>query len=309
MNQQTPTILDQMTTLADNVRCRALALLEDQELTVSDLCTTLQLPQSTVSRHLKILLDRGWVVSRPDGTRRMYQATLDTLDPASQQLWILTRTELNKIPSMDIDRRRLQSLLARQFFDVSSERWDEIRDELYGRHFYLFALLGLLPGDWSVADLGCGTGTVAEALSPFVRRVTGVDASPPMLELAEQRLQRFDNVELLLGELESLPMENNHIDVATFILVLHHLEQPELAIREAARCLRPGGQVLIVDMLPHDRINYGIERGHVWFGFSEETIIELLDAAGFCSARFQLLPPAPEAKGPNLFAVSAHLKE
>ncbi len=315
MNQQDPNILDQMSTLADNVRCRALALLEDRELTVSDLCTTLQLPQSTVSRHLKILLDRGWVLSRPDGTRRLYQTTLDSLDSASQKLWELTRSEIDGSPVIDLDRRRLESILARQnsqsreFFDASSESWDEIRDELFGRHFYLFALLGLLPGDRCVADLGCGTGTVAEALAPFVRKVIGVDASPPMLERAEQRLQRFDNVELLPGELESLPLEDNQVDVATFILVLHHLEQPELAIREAARCLRPGGQVLIVDMLPHDRTDYRMDRGHVWLGFSEETVTELLEAAGFGAARFQLLPPAPEAKGPNLFAVSAHLKE
>ncbi len=91
------------------------------------------------------------------------------------------------------------------------------------------------------------------------------------------------------------------------ILVLHHLERPDAAIREAARCLRPGGHILIVDMLPHDRTEYRLEKGHVWLGFSKEEIEEYLLAAGFGDVRFQPLPPAPDAKGPNLFAVSAHL--
>lgn len=314
MNRHDLAILDHMTTLSDNVRCRALALLERQELTVSDLCTVLQLPQSTVSRHLKTLLDRGWVDSRPDGTRRLYRAVIDAMDESPRQLWDLARAEIDQSATGRLDSERLQSVLARsrtrsrQYFDASSDRWDAIRDELFGPQFYLFALLGLVPAGWSVADLGCGTGTVAEALAPFVSRVTGVDASPPMLELAEKRLSRFDNVQLRVGELESLPLETGVLDAATMILVLHHLESPEAAVREAARCIRPGGQLLIVDMLPHNRTDYRIELGHVWLGFSEENIAQYLAAAGFGAVRFRLLPPAPDAKGPNLFAASAHLR-
>jgi ArsR family transcriptional regulator len=313
-NHLDPIILDHMATLAESVRCRALTLLEDQELTVSDLCAVLQLPQSTVSRHLKTLLERGWVDSRPDGTRRLYHATVNGQDPVVQALWNLARTEIDASPAGQLDRQRLESVLAkgrsrsRDFFDTSSERWDAIRDELFGTHFYLFALVGLLPGDRVVADLGCGTGTVAEALAPFVRGVIGVDASPPMLEVAGRRLARFDNVDLRTGDLESLPIDDDQVDVATMILVLHLLEQPESAIREAARCLRPDGQILIVDMLPHDRTDYQMEKGHVWLGFSENTITEFVKNAGFGDVRFQLLPPAPEAKGPSLFTVSAHLR-
>ena len=314
MNNSEPIILDHMAALAESARCRLLSLLEDRELTVSDLCAVLQLPQSTVSRHLKTLLDRGWVAARADRTSRLYHATVDELDGAAQELWGLTRVEIDKSPARQLDRERLQSVLAqrrtrsREYFDESSDRWDGIRDELFGNHFYLFALAGLVPSDWAVADLGCGTGTVAEALAPFVRRVIGVDTSPPMLELAERRLRRFDNVDLREGELESLPLDDGEVDVATMILVLHHLEHPETAIREAARCLRPGGRILIVDMLPHDRTDYRMDKGHVWLGFSEEEINEYLEAAGFGAGRFQTLPPAPEAKGPNLFAVTANLR-
>jgi ubiquinone/menaquinone biosynthesis C-methylase UbiE/DNA-binding transcriptional ArsR family regulator len=309
-----PTILDHMAALSESARCRLLLLLEDQELTVSDLCSVLQLPQSTVSRHLKTLLDRGWVEARPDRTRRLYRATVDELDPSAQRLWDLARTELADSPVRRMDRERLQSVLARtrsrsqEFFDASSDRWDAIRDELFGNHFYLFALAGMVPDDQVVADLGCGTGTVTEALAPFVERVIGVDASRPMLELAAQRLERFDNIDLKLGELESLPLDDDQVDIATLILVLHHLERPAAAIAEAARCLRPAGRILIVDMLPHDRTDYRMEKGHVWLGFSQNDINEYLEAAGFEAGRFHMLPPAPEAKGPNLFAVSASLR-
>jgi len=313
-NHTEPIILDHMAALAESARCRLLALLEERELTVSDLCAVLQLPQSTVSRHLKILLDRGWVEARADGTRRLYHAIIGEMDTVARDLWALTRVEIDKSSARQLDLERLQSVLAqsrsrsREFFDESSEHWDEIRDELYGSHFYLFALIGLVPSEWTAADLGCGTGTVAEALAPFVRRVIGVDASASMLELAGRRLERFDNVDLMPGELEALPLDDGSVDVATMMLVLHHIEHPEAAISEAARCLRPGGRILIVDMLPHDRAEYRMERGHVWLGFSEDEISGYLAAAGFGTGRLQTIPPAPEAKGPNLFAVSANLR-
>ena len=180
-----------------------------------------------------------------------------------------------------------------------------MREELFGSRFSLHALLSLLPDEWCIADLGCGTGSVAEAIAPHVRNVTCVDASTAMLEIAAQRLQRFDNVDLRHGKLESLPIDDGQMDAATLILVLHHLEHPGAAVLEAARCLREGGQIVIVDMLPHDRVEYQQEMGHAWLGFSEETLNEFMKQAGFGAARFSALPPAPDAKGPNLFVLSA----
>lgn len=314
MNTQTthdPHLLGHMTALADSARCRLLLLIAEQELTVTDLESVLQLPQSTVSRHLKTLADRGWVVARPDGPRRLYRLGVDTLDPGAARLWELTRDELARDPVVEQDRQRLASVLAhrrtrsREFFDAGSERWDELRDELFGSHFHLAALPGLLPSEWVVADLGCGTGRVAEALAPFVRRVIGVDGSLPMLDVARRRLARFGNIELQPGELESLPLGTGSVDVVTMILVLHLLERPQAAIAEAARVVRAGGRILVVDMLPHDRIEYQMERGHVWLGFSRTEVSRFLHDAGFEAERLQPLPPAPEARGANLFAVSA----
>ncbi len=311
----TAPILDYMDALSERVRCRLLFLLDQGELTVSDLCDVLQLPQSTVSRHLKTLADRGWVDSRADGTRRPYHSTVSNLDPAAQQLWSLTRAEVEKSDVGRADRERLRTVVARnrsrsrEFFDASGDRWDALRDELFGTWFHAQALLGFIPSTWRVVDLGCGTGTVTEMLAPAVHTVVGVDTSRAMLELANRRVQRFTNVDLRVGELESLPLDDDSVDAATLMLVLHHIDRPQGAIAEAARCLRPGGHLLVVDMVPHDREEYRREMGHVWMGFSEEQIVEHLEGAGFERFRWTILPPAPDAKGPNLFAVMARTKE
>jgi SAM-dependent methyltransferase len=311
----TKTLLEHMAVLADPVRCRLLFLLDERELAVSDLCAVLQLPQSTVSRHLKTLSNSAWLGSRRDGTRHLYRNTVSDLSEGAQRLWALTRVEVEQSPAGISDRKRLDSILARQrsrsqeFFDVSGSQWDALRDELFGRGFHLSALPALLPDDAVVADLGAGTGTVTEALAPFVGRVIGVDASTAMLGIAAERLERFQNVELRHGELTALPIDDGNVDVATLMLVLHHIESPESAINEASRVLKPGGRILIVDMLPHDRAEYRQDMGHVWLGFPEETIKEHVTEAGFEAARFVMLPPDPEAKGPNLFAVSAIKKE
>lgn len=304
-----------MSALADPARCRLLLILERQELAVSDICAVMQLPQSTVSRHLKTLADRFWVTARRDGTRHLYRGAVAEQPPAAQQLWELTRAEVEHTAAGQSDLKRLESVLARNggrsraFFDESGSAWDDLRDELFGSKFHLAALMALVPRECVVGDLGSGTGTVAEALAPFVTQIIGVDASTSMLGVAAQRLQRFPNVELRHGELTTLPLEDEQLDVATLMLVLHHVEQPETAIAEASRCLRPAGTILIVDMLPHDRVEYQKDMGHLWMGFSQELIEGYLRDAGFEGARFVMLPPAPEAKGPNLFAVSATKKE
>jgi ArsR family transcriptional regulator len=194
---------------------------------------------------------------------------------------------------------------SQEFFAGAAERWDKVRDELFGRSAYFLALLELLDREMTVADLGCGTGAVAEALAPAVRRVVAVDGSDAMLEAARARLANTRNVKLRRGDLEDLPLREDSVDAATLILVLHHLSDPGTAVAEAARILRPGGRLLIVDMLPHDRIEYEQEMGHVWMGFGERKIRSILARCGFGEVRFHPLPPDPSARGPVLFAASA----
>jgi ArsR family transcriptional regulator len=312
MSQQADaSFLEDMTLLADPVRSRLLLLLDSHELNVGQLCSILQLPQSTVSRHLKTLADRGWIASRAEGTQRPYHATLDTVPELSRRLWELTGQEMAATSSAQADQSRLVVVLAQQrsrsqqFFANEAESWDALRAEQFGHTFHLHALLGLLDADCVFGDLGCGTGPLCEAVAPVVGRVIGVDDSATMLGLARQRLQAHEHVELRQGRLEKLPIETATLDVASLMLVLHHLEEPRRAIEEAARCLKPGGSLLVVDMLPHDRVHYRQQMGHVWLGFAEDTLRDLVQSAGFERIRLRPLPPDPEARGPNLFALSA----
>jgi ubiquinone/menaquinone biosynthesis C-methylase UbiE len=314
MNTRAPAILDHLAALADTTRSRILLLLDRHELTVSELCGIVQLPQSTVSRHLKALADAGWIAARAEGTSHLYTMTRDELDGSARRLWLLVREQVGPTPAAAQDQRRLQVALAerrtksQEFFSSSAGQWDRVRDELFGDRFHLGALAAFAEAEWTVGDLGCGTGTVSAALAPFVARVVAVDGSAAMLQAAKKRLQGFDNIDLRRGELESLPIDDARLDAATLMLVLHHVPEPERALAEASRVLKPGGRVVLVDMLPHDRESYRQQMGHVWLGFSDEHVRRLLAGTGFEEVRIVSLPPDAKAKGPGLFVATARRK-
>jgi ArsR family transcriptional regulator len=229
----------------------------------------------------------------------------------TRALWLLVRKETSESLGSQQDERRLADALAarrsrsQEFFASEAARWDQLRDDLFGKRFFLPALLGLLDADLVVGDLGCGTGQVAGALAPFVEQVVAVDASAPMLRAAKKRLAGVANVELRSGTLESLPIEDDTLDAATMCLVLHHVSDPARAVAEVARVLKPGGRLVVVDMLPHDREEYRTQMGHSWLGFREADVIRLLEDAGFDGVRLIGLPADPKAKGPALFAARA----
>jgi ubiquinone/menaquinone biosynthesis C-methylase UbiE len=304
-------IFDDLTALADATRSRMLLLLERNELTVSELCAILQLPQSTVSRHLKTLADASWVTSRRDGTSRYYVLALDDRGPATRRLWSLLREQLGSTPGADQDARRLKGVLARrqskseEFFESAAGQWDKLRQDLFGAASHLQALPALLDATWVIGDLGCGTGQVAAALSPFVARVIAVDRSGEMLQAARRLVRGLRNVEVRRGDLEALPIQDDELDAATLMLVLHHVPDPAAALAEAARALKPGGRLVIADMLPHEHEEYRQQMGHVWLGFAEEQVARLLESAGFGAVRISALPPVAEAKGPALFVAGA----
>ena len=322
---KSPAILDHLSALADTTRSRILLLLDRHELTVSELCGVMQLPQSTVSRHLKALSDTGWIAARAEGTSNLYGMTRpstrsgrpdsaegrDELDPAARRLWALVREQVGPTPASLQDQRRAQRVLAerrtksQEFFSSSAGQWDRVRDDLFGERFHLAALPAFADAEWVVGDLGCGTGQLTAALAPFVARVIAVDASAAMLQAAKRRLQGLTNIDWRRGDLESLPIDDARLDAATMAVVLHHLPEPDRALREVARVLKPGGRVLIVDMLPHDRESYRQQMGHIWLGFSEDHVRRILDESGFAETRVVPLPPDPKSKGPGLFVATA----
>ena len=309
----TANVLDRLSVLADPTRSRILLLLERHELTVGELCAILQLPQSTVSRHLKLLTDDGWLVARGEATTRFYKMVESRLDTATRDLWSVVRTQYVLTNVAAQDSHRADGVLAKrrdkaQVYFLDSKNagaWDKLRVEMIGARTDLIALLGLLDDSWVVGDLGCGTGQITEALAPNVGKVIAVDESGPMLQVAESRLAKCPNVELRIGTIESLPIEDDTLDAAVLFLVAHFITDPAKAMREIRRVLKPGGRLLIVDLMSHDRVEYVVQLGHVWQGFDAEQMKEWLTNAGFTSSRYRPLPADPDARGPSLFCVSA----
>jgi len=142
-------------------------------------------------------------------------------------------------------------------------------------------------------------------LAPIAGQVIGIDREPMMLEAARKRLGSPGNIDLRLGEVESLPLEDSSVDVAVLGLVLHHLEDPQVALCETARVLRPRGQALIVDIQPHQREEFRLEMGHHWLGFTRAQLSEWCSDAGLRLTGHRPLPGSPQARGPEIFAASA----
>ena len=297
-------LLSWMATLSDPTRLRLLRLLERHELGVAELCEVLQLPQSTVSRHLKVLGDEGWVKSRAEATTRFYRMAED--DGVPRKLWSIAREETADWATVEQDQLRLTRRLAARrpaaeaFFAGAAGEWERMRQELYGVTFNQTALLSLLPPTWEVADLGCGTGLNAATLAPHVRRVIGVDQSAAMLRAARKRTASFANVELRQGSLEALPLEDASVDAVLLLLALTYVADPRRVLQETSRVLRPQGRVVVVDLLRHDREHFQRQMGQANLGFTQETLADMLRESSLGGGSVRALTPEPEAKGPAL---------
>ncbi len=304
-------VFDRLSALADPVRGRLLLALERQELTVGELQRALQLPQSTVSRHLKVLAGLGLAATRSEGTSNWYRMRGQDLEPSLRRLWSAVREELAESSPARRDLERVDRVVAdrhltsQRFFASAAAQWDRLRTELFGEGFQQHALLALLDPGWVIADLGCGTGQLSAAVAPFVQQVIAVDESAAMLRSARQRAREHSNIDVRAGTLEALPIAPGSLDTALCILALHHVVDPGLVLASARRAIKPGGRLLVVDMVPHDRAEFREQMGHQWLGFEESDLARWLADAGFDSFRLVKLPQDPEARGPALFAATA----
>jgi SAM-dependent methyltransferase len=294
--------------LADPVRMRMLRLLEKSELGVGELAKALQLPQSTVSRQLKPLLDCGFVDRRTEGTASLCRVATAGMVPPGPELWALARAQFQGLVAAADDDARLATVVAERhrsgsaFFGRVGGEWDQVRRTLFGEHFGADALLALLDPGWTVADLGCGTGEATERIAPYVARVVAIDREPAMLSAARKRLAPLRNVEFREGDLRKIPAKEREFDAAVAMLVLHHVERPEEAVANAGRCLARGGRLLVVDMTLHDRREYLSTMGHLHLGFDRRACESWARAAGLSLARWTRLRPDIEGRGPGLFA-------
>ncbi|MBG83658.1 MAG: ArsR family transcriptional regulator [Phycisphaerae bacterium] len=306
MNTTSPLpLLQWIEPLNDLARLRILRTLEANELGVGELAAVLQLPQSTVSRHLKRLLEAGWIVRRSVGTSALYRLASATLDDSARTLWSLAESAISEIPACLEDEQRVQEVISRRhvdsrrFFGDLGGEWTDLRETLFGQSLNMRPLLAFLDSDWTVADLGCGTGQMAGELANWVRRVEAVDREEAMLEAARKRLLGVDNIGFHRADACQLPFDDDYFDATILSLILHHLEDPSMALREASRIT--AGPIMVLDMMSHDRKDYRDTMGHLHLGFSNDDLEAIAKTSGLHVQKYVPLPPDPASSGPPVF--------
>ncbi len=277
--------VERLKALADEVRLRIIRAVSASELSVAELVQVLELPQSTVSRHLKVLRDVKLVETRRDGTYIYYRRGSALADPllaqfVDEQLRSLDGGELDSEAVMRVIGMR--SRRSREFFDQVAGKYGELSQPGGGWS----ALAGAMAVGFAgcdIADLGAGEGDLTLLLARFARSVMAVDASSEMLKHVGARLNREQHaarVELVLGELEELPMSNESVDAVFLSQALHHVGQPAVAIREAARILRSGGWLIVLDLQQHDQEWMREQWADVWLGFDPDQVEQWIVQAG-----------------------------
>ncbi len=299
--------------LADRTRQRAFALLSRHELGVSELVELLRQPQSTVSRHLKVLKEAGLIVDTRRGHSVYYAVPAPQGDADDVGLTDKVLGWASEQPLPSGMTARLETVLSRRcemserFFSEVGGRWDTMRQEAFGDRFHLEAFTALLPSHWRVADIGTGTGYMLGTLARQFDSVVAVDPVDAMLDAARQRAKRLslDNVELLKGDLSNLPISGSTVDLAVAVLVLHHVPRPKDAIRELFRVARAGGQVLIVEQTAHRNEAFRSRMQDRWWGFAPDEFSDMLAEAGFERLRVRTLVTADSAvDAPELFVAT-----
>ena len=245
--------------------------------------------QSRVSRHLKILTEAGLLNSRRDGLWVFYSSVREGEGAAflkAAMPFLDDDSEMHADVDMAARIIEDRALKTRQFFNTIAEHWDTLSREVLGGFDLAGAVCARMPEGCEVAvDLGCGTGLVLERMRGRARQIIGVDGSPRMLELSRRRLAGVEgepeNVSLRIGELSHLPLRDCEADFASINMVLHHLSNPENALAEIRRVLRPGGLLMAADFDRHNQERMRLDYGDLWLGFDEATMTKLLHSAGF----------------------------
>ena len=281
--------------LADPLRLRILAAVSEEELTVGEVQEVVESVQSSVSRNLAILRAAGFVQDRKEGTSVYFSARED-MPEAARDLFTSLQARLAAIPEVKRDqtrlaecrRRRLQR--SKSYFESVAGDWERIRRSYFDDRVTSLAIEKLLPPHLTVADIGCGTGSLTFELARFAGKVIGVDLSNEMLRraraLAKERAIR--NVEFRQGDIFKLPLDSAGIDAAFCVMVMHFLPDPQSAIAELCRITRPGGSVILVDLVQHKQQWMREQMAHQWLGFDRRAIEGWFCAAGAESIDYDL---------------------
>ena len=279
--------------LSDETRLRLVYILLHYELSVNELVHILDMGQSRVSRHLKILTEAGLLGSRRDGLWVFYaapktgerhdllRALMAFVQPDAHM-----RADLAMAAQM-LEERAFQK--TRQFFNAIAENWDELNNEVLGDFDLPAAVCAAVPqGCGTAVDLGCGTGAVLARLLPLAHGVIGVDGSARMLEICRRRFAPEDlsaeRVSLRIGDLSHLPLRDHEADFACINLVLHHLSQPAEALaKSGGSCSCPAGGCSWRIFCAIPTRPCGNRYGDRWLGFAEDALATVLQKAGFAA--------------------------
>ena len=295
--------------LGDPTRLRIVSLLERDELSVNELQEITHLGQSRISTHLGLLQDASLVQSRRDGKRTFYRVTAQP-DAATRDVIQVAGRAAREMPEHAADQVNLKRILARRqdqqavYFNQIAGRFD--RSYGPGRSWQAFGhlLLRILP-PITVADLGSGEGLLSELLARRCKKVIAVDNSEKMVAFGANKAKKngLKNLEFRLGNLENPPVEPQSVDVAILSQALHHAEDPGKALLSIHRMIKPGGQILILDLLKHSFEQARELYGDRWLGFPESEVHRWLEAAGF--KKIEVSVVAREEQPPHFATILA----
>ena len=302
-------LLGMLRAAGDATRLRLLLLLTKAELTVSELTQILGQSQPRVSRHLKLLCEAGLLDRFKEGAWVFYRAA-DSGDPAELARVLPSLAERENEPVLVEDMRRLAQVRAQRaeeaaaYFRANAPQWERIRSLHVPENDVEAAVVRLLGRERLdfVLDAGTGTGRMLELLAPHIKRGIGIDVSPEMLAIARDRLAHAGafNCQVRRGDVYRLPFADGDagggFDAVLFHQVLHFLDDPQAALREAMRVTKPGGRILIADFAPHELEFLRTEHAHRRLGFSDVEVQGWFKAAGLRSVAAEPLAPRSGAE-------------
>ena len=286
MPAMSPT-LKSLRALSDSTRLRIMALLERDELSVNELQEVTRMGQSRISTHLRLLQESGLVQSRREGKRTFYKLNAHA-DALAREFIALAVRGAGEMHEHQADQVNLKRILARRneqaqvYFNQVAGRFD--RSYGPGRSWQAFGhlLLRILP-PLVVADLGSGEGLLSELLARRAKKVIAVDNSEKMVAFGANKAKKngLKNLEFRLGDLENPPIEPHSVDLVILSQALHHAVKPDVAIAATHKILKPGGQLMILDLSQHNFDKARELYGDRWLGFTESDLHRWLESAGY----------------------------
>ncbi len=309
MDRAMTTTLKSLRALADPTRLRIIALLEREELSVNELQEITRLGQSRISTHVGLLQDASLLCSRRDGKRTFYRSNPEA-DPMAREFLLLAVRGAKELPEYAGDQINLKRVLNRRheqatvYFNQIAGRFD--RSYGPGRSWQAFGqlLLRTLP-PLTIADLGSGEGLLSELLARRAKRVIAVDNSERIVEFGAAKAKKngLKNLEFRLGSIENPPVEDQSVDLVVLSQALHHAEVPLHALAAAYRMLKPGGQMMILDLAAHKFERAKELYGDRWLGFAESDLHAWIEKAGF--KRIEISVVAREEQPPHFETILA----